>query len=219
MKRWKADSQKIGQIFKIILPPALFPALLFLTALIIPVPSANGQESTQEPYISLSVRNQPLGDVLNKIARETGYTFKLEDEWKGYPVNASIQNLPLNQGLKRILTSLNHAIIYESEKKIQILVYGKTDAHQKDSHLNRSSPPPDPGYLQESAPPPEPISEDTGDARSADESAEETETVGEMVETPPSNQESSSPTENSDEPRENAPTPTDASSESAQNQN
>jgi hypothetical protein len=197
----------------------LFPAFLLLAALILPGHPANGQESTQEPYISLRVLNQPLSEVLDKISQDTGYTFKLKEEWKGYPVTAAIQNLPLSQGLKRILTPLNHAIIYESENKIHILVYGKADTREKDSRLTQAHPSSDPNYPIESAPSPEEILEDTENVPFTEESAQEAETLEEMMEVIPSDQEAGIPAGNPEESRDQRGARTNVPSESAQSQN
>lgn len=189
--------------------------LFFLTPNVIAINEAIGQESTEEPYISLKAQNQPLGDVLNKISRDTGYKFKLNDRWKSYPVNASIQNMRLEQGLKRILASLNHAIIYESEKKINILVYGKADSSKTDSNPIQSFPSQIPADQQESAPSVESAPENPDDVEQDDESTEETG----AEESTDSEQESVSQSENSDDQNEQKKTAEDASSESSPSQN
>lgn len=219
MRKRNTVCQESTQVVKIDLPRLFFSVLLLLAASILHVCPTSGQESAQEPYISLSLLNQSLGEVLNKIAQDTGYTFELKDEWKSYPVNASIQNLPLSQALKRILTSLNHAIIYESEKKIHILVYGKADARERDSHPVQSPPSSDPAYLQESAASPVPLPEDTEDVRFTDESMQEAEEMEEKAEVIPADQELSIPADNSEEPIEKGSSPPNASSENTQNQN
>jgi len=83
---------------------------------------------TAEPRITLTAANQPLGEILDNITGETGYRFNLNDRWEEYPVSATIRNLPLEQGLKRLLRSLNHTIIWESDKVVTIKVFGKAEA-------------------------------------------------------------------------------------------
>jgi hypothetical protein len=82
----------------------------------------------------LKVKNQRLGEVLKIIAIDTGFKIKLNDQWSTYPVNASIENMPLNRVLNLILQGLNHAIIYESDQSIKIVVYGKVDSRKTDSY-------------------------------------------------------------------------------------
>ena len=84
-------------------------------------------QEAAEPLITLSVKDEPLGDALETITRETGYQFNISRKWQDYTVSANIFRLPLEQGLKRLLRSLNHTIIWESDKVITIRVYGKTE--------------------------------------------------------------------------------------------
>ena len=116
----------------------LFYTLVFILSLMFLriniIQQAIGSESLDEPHISLKVNNQRLGDVLEEITLDTGFEFKLNDQWSAYPVNASIENMPLNRGLKLILQGLNHAIIYESDKSIKIMVFGKVDSRKTNSY-------------------------------------------------------------------------------------
>jgi hypothetical protein len=86
---------------------------------------AMAQGEPLDPVINLTVKDEPLSDVLETIAQETGYRFNLTPQWEDHPVSATISNLPLEQGLKRLLRSLNHTIIWEADKTVTIKVYGK----------------------------------------------------------------------------------------------
>jgi hypothetical protein len=138
------------------------------------IQQAIGAESQDEPHISLKVKNQPLGDVLKNISLDTGFKFKLNDKWSIYPVNASIENMPLHRGLKLILKGLNHAIIYESDKRIKIVVYGKVDSRETDSYPIQPSSSQIQDNQQESTPSPESSSEEADALKRADDSSEET---------------------------------------------
>jgi len=85
--------------------------------------SANCENSIAEELISLDIKNQPLGDVLEDISAETGYQFSIDESWNDFPVSASIKNEPLHRGLKRILRNLNSAVIYGSDGTIRIKIY------------------------------------------------------------------------------------------------
>lgn len=138
------------------------------------IQQAIGSELQNEPHISLEVENQRLGDVLEEITLDTGIEFKLNDQWRTYPVNASVENMPLNRGLKLILKGLNHAIIYESDKSIKILVYGKVDSRKTDSSPIQPFSSQIQDNQQEPAPSPESSPEVTEDLQGADDSPEET---------------------------------------------
>lgn len=89
---------------------------------------ACAQETEDEPRITLEANNRALGEVLDQISRDTGYTFALEESWQDRPVKASLRNVPLHRALKRILSSLNHALIYESDTDIRVAIYGEPGA-------------------------------------------------------------------------------------------
>ena len=86
---------------------------------------AGNPTNTGDELISLAAKNEPLGDVLNKISTATGYEILLDHNWRDYPVSVNLEKVPLDKGLKRILKDLNNVIVYVSEKKIKIIIYNK----------------------------------------------------------------------------------------------
>lgn len=119
----------------IAMPTFLFLAIL---TLILPISYTEGNESNAgDELISLTVKDEPLGDVLYKVSMTTGYDISLDNEWQNYRVTASFEEVSLHKGLKRILKNLNSAIIYVSNKKIRIIIYDKTDS--EDASLTQSA--------------------------------------------------------------------------------
>jgi hypothetical protein len=116
--------------------PAALIILFLLTAMggIGSYPAA-AIDASDEPRITLSVTDQPLGDVLDALTDETGYLFTLNDRWDDYPISAVVHDLPLEQGLKRLLRSLNHTIIWEADNVVTIMIYGKVDPSGRDSAI------------------------------------------------------------------------------------
>jgi hypothetical protein len=160
--------------FEKALPYTLVFILSLLCLRINIIQLAIGAESQDDPHISLKVKNQPLGNVLKKITQDTGFKFRLNAQWSVYPVNASIENMPLHRGLKLILQGLNHAIIYESDKSIKIVVYGKVDSRKTDSYPNQPFSSQIQDNQQEPAPSPESSPEEAEDLKRKDDSSEET---------------------------------------------
>ena len=132
-----------------------------------------------DPLITLMAQNEPLGDVLETITRDTGYRFNLNRKWKDHPVSANIGNLPLEQGLKRLLRSLNHSIVWESDKVVTIMVFGKVDPSRPGSDISFASPPQ--AYQEETEPTAEtePASADEPEPADAGVEAAETEVAAE----------------------------------------
>lgn len=116
---------------------------LSLFCFVTPAPLfADGQSSTPEPLVSVEAQNEPLGEVLEKLSRETSFRFSIEEAWEDHPVNIAFQNLPLSDGLNRILANLNHAVLYESAEEIRIAIYGEREA-RSGSPFPRTYAPPD----------------------------------------------------------------------------
>ncbi|NML14692.1 HEAT repeat domain-containing protein [Azohydromonas caseinilytica] len=53
--------------------------------------------------LSLSVKNQALGSVLNEIGRQSGIDFHVPGEIAAHPVSVSMRGMPVEQGLARVL--------------------------------------------------------------------------------------------------------------------
>lgn len=138
------------------------------------IPSAIAQDATADPMISLTAQNEPLGDVLETISRDTGYRFNLNGKWKAHPVSATINDLPLEKGLKRLLRSLNHSIVWESDKLVTITVFGKADPSGTGGAISFSSPPQ--AYQEENEPAAETEAAPADDPEPADAAAEAAET-------------------------------------------
>jgi hypothetical protein len=114
------------------------------------------QTLSDESRVSMEVKNEALGVVLDEISQETGYSFSIDKARKDHPVKASLHNVPLNLALKRILGTLNHAIVYESDTQIRIEIYGKPAARSAGASAppyELSNPPveepPEPEQLEE----------------------------------------------------------------------
>ena len=109
---------------------ALIILLFFVTpSLFLPISSwAANETDAGDELISLTVKDEPLGDVLYKVSIATGYDISLDNKWQNYRVTASLEEVSLHKGLKRILRNLNSIIIYVSSKKIKIIIYDKTDS-------------------------------------------------------------------------------------------
>jgi len=221
-----------------------FAFILALLCLGVNNTQAAGAGAQDEPHISLEVKNQPLGDVLKKISLDTGFKFKLNDQWRIHPVvNVTMKNISLHRGLKIILKGLNHAIIYESGKSIKIAIYGKVEPGKTDSFPVQPFSSQIQDDQQRPVPFPESSAEETEDLERAEDGSKETSSAGitenESTENEDSpdgekekgseeagtgegkelNQDSSAQSENANEQNEQENASEDASTESPQGQN
>jgi hypothetical protein len=103
--------------------PSVWCALLAAAALGLLATPAPAQTRPPEPTVSLDVKDRPLGDVLALIGRATGCEFLLDPSWQKVPVTANVENAPLSVALKRVLSGLNHAIVYQPQNRVKIVIY------------------------------------------------------------------------------------------------
>ncbi|MEJ2655782.1 MAG: hypothetical protein P8012_01110 [Desulfobacterales bacterium] len=109
---------------------------LFLAILLFMLPissSAGNNTNIGNELISLTAKDEPLGDVLKKVSAATGYEIILDNNWQSYPVSISLDKVSLQKGLKRILKDLNNVIVYVSSKKINIIIYDKISPQKESS--------------------------------------------------------------------------------------
>jgi hypothetical protein len=99
------------------------------------------QAPDEAPLVSLVVRDQALGNVLDYLSRVTGFRFNLDQQWQDVPVSANFNDLPLEQGLNRILRRLNHSLIWESEKVVTIMVFGRVEPAGAGDEISHAAPP------------------------------------------------------------------------------
>lgn len=181
-------------------------------------------DATADPLITLTAQNEPLGNVLETIARDTGYRFNLNRKWKDHPVSATIGNLPLEQGLKRLLRSLNYSIVWESDRVVTIMVFGKADPSRPSSDISFASPPQT--YQEETEPAAETESPSADEPEPADAGVEaaDTEVAAEdqanrEAAADASTPETGNPDEPSTEPEDGNPAPTGTPSVTAGSDN
>ena len=136
-----------------------------------------GEKSVADEIISLDVRNEPLGEVLEDISIAISCKFSIDESWQDYPVTAAFYNEPLYRGLKTIFRNVNNAVIYGADRTIKIIIYGEVTPPGRDighsattqssqESLHQSQP-----FSDATAPQPE--VEDSEDSRGDGESSED----------------------------------------------
>ena len=91
---------------------------------------AQGKSDFNE-LVSLNANNEPLSEVLENVSQASGYEFIIDENWEDLPITVKFDAIPLDQALKRILANINHAIIYNSDRKVLIRIF------EKDSTVSR----------------------------------------------------------------------------------
>jgi type II secretory pathway component GspD/PulD (secretin) len=164
---------------------ALVPVLAILAALA-PAAALSQSLSAAEQTISVSVQARPLGEVLDKIARDTGRMFLYDSVWRSHPVTVSFENTPLRLGLKRVLEGLNSAIVFRPNGSVQLIIIGSAKAGASPAGPPTAAPVPRMPVEREPMiaprppiPPPQPAAESSGaQEKDSDDSEDEAEMPG-----------------------------------------
>ncbi len=167
---------------------------LTVVSVMLPIASSAGKEpDTADELFSLTVKDEPLGEVLKKISMATGYEISLDNKWQSYRVTASLEAVSLHKGLKQILRNLNSVIIYGSSRAIKIIIYDKTapegvsSAPSTDASLDRTPVPRRRSqHPLETQLPPSRVLEKENGSENEKESSDETDISGQKSETGPS---------------------------------
>jgi type II secretory pathway component GspD/PulD (secretin) len=107
--------------------PPFLKALVFISTM--GIAALGACVEVPETLISLEIRETPLQDVLQEIAGQTGYTFIFESTWGEHPISARLKNASIQAGLRRILSGMNHALIYLPERTVRIVITEKSLPH------------------------------------------------------------------------------------------
>ena len=72
---------------------------------------------SEEPQVTLKLRRQPLGQVLEKITIQTGYTVDLEEQYRDLLVSGTFNSVPVSKFFRRALKGKSSIITINPEQK------------------------------------------------------------------------------------------------------
>jgi hypothetical protein len=94
-------------------------------------PMVIGEKSVADEIISLNVKNEPLGEVLEDISIAASCQFSIDESWEDYHVTVAFENEPLYRGLKKIFRNVNNAVIFGADRTIKIIIYGEVTSSNR----------------------------------------------------------------------------------------
>ena len=97
-------------------PPA--PVIVVYLAMAL----AGGAHAVTVSRISVSAVDEPRASVLDRIARQAGFTVVSEQPIEG-TVTLRLQKAPLRRALSRVLADMNHVLVYEDGQPRELRVY------------------------------------------------------------------------------------------------
>jgi len=80
--------------------------------------ASTGKILVRKGTISVNVKDVPLGDVLRQIAEQCNLRIKGKKSVLQEKVSLWFEELPLEQGLNRILASFNYCLMFDSDSKL-----------------------------------------------------------------------------------------------------
>lgn len=89
---------------------------------------------TQKPLFSLDVRKMPLAQVLDEISETSGYdiVFRGEGGEENLPISLRLEDVTLDEMLRRVLRDMNHTALWdEAEKTILLSAYSDKSGSKK----------------------------------------------------------------------------------------
>jgi hypothetical protein len=116
-----------GMISRLISIPCAALLLAVLIVLFPPYSQARAYELVcTEHTISATLTELPLKEALQSIQQHTGLWYRGTETLLTEPVSVQFTELPLEAGLKRILTSLNYSLVFTSNGRVAgVVLLGK----------------------------------------------------------------------------------------------
>jgi hypothetical protein len=108
--------------------------------------ASNLRVEWNQGQLSVSAEGVTLGRLLGEIREQTGVAFALSGDDAGKTVSAQFRELPLTEGIRKVLGSLPHSMIFDAQGRLsRVLILGGTgsatgDPVEKGPGKARSTP-------------------------------------------------------------------------------
>lgn len=84
--------------------------------------------------ISANLINASLRDIVDKITAQGVIWSEVNTDPSDYKVSAQFADIPLDEGLKRILKGMNHSLVYNADGRIaRVFILGRGERNQRNS--------------------------------------------------------------------------------------
>ncbi len=87
---------------------------------------AADQVSVKDGFLSVNLKETTLLDVARDIEKQSGVWFRGDETLFQEKISVTFGDLPLEEGLKRILTNLNYSLMFDNKNKVAgVMVMGE----------------------------------------------------------------------------------------------
>ena len=131
-KEYKSKKE-LGMVKK----TTVFPALTIIWVISyflfsVPAGAENISMYFQEANITASLEEAPLKNIFEKVQKETGIWFRAPESLLDERVSVQFENLSIQEGLKRILRTMNHSFLFDQDNNlIGVFIFGKANRIRK----------------------------------------------------------------------------------------
>jgi hypothetical protein len=91
-----------------------------------PLFCVGAEKGSKNVPFSLSVSNERLDAVLDKISKASGYTITVNEGWRNKVITLHLENVTVEEGLKTLIDALgrpSHLLLYDqTQKKVDIVM-------------------------------------------------------------------------------------------------
>jgi hypothetical protein len=92
----------------------------------------------QEQTFSADLEEAPLGAIIKRFKEEKGIWFKGKESLLDEKVSVQFKDLPIREGLERILSAMNYSLIFDGEARlVGVVLVGKSGAISGQSERTR----------------------------------------------------------------------------------
>ena len=91
--------------------------------------SHQGRFLIKNGTISANLKEIPLGEILDQIKEHGNIWFKGDEALLEEKVSVQFKDLPLEEGVKRILASINHVLVFDAKGGLEgLILFGKANS-------------------------------------------------------------------------------------------
>jgi hypothetical protein len=91
--------------------------------------SHHGRFLIKNGTISANLKEIPLGEILDQIKEHGNIWFKGDEDLLEEKVSVQFVDLPLEEGVKRILASINHVLLFDANGGLEgLILFGKANS-------------------------------------------------------------------------------------------
>ena len=81
---------------------------------------------SKDPVLSLNVKSETLEAVVAKLAKASGYEIRLSGEWDDETLSIEMNNVTLEEALRRCFRDYNHAVVWnQAKRQASVTVLGR----------------------------------------------------------------------------------------------